>query len=416
MVSQKIQQCRACQSKDLVTILDLGETPLANSLLNKEQLNEIEFTAPLAVLLCQSCGLSQLSCTIAPEKLFRNYPYFSSFSETMLKHAKDLCLRLIPERQLNKQSFVVEIASNDGYLLKNYNEAAVPTLGVEPALNIAQIARGNGIETISEFFNGDLAKDIVDTKGKADIIHAHNVLAHVPDINSILQGIGILLKDEGVAVIEAPYAVTMIDKVEFDTIYHEHVFYFTVTALNNLCQRNDLVLADIEQVELHGGSLRLFIYKHGKPSPTVMSMLSDEKARGFDTAKGYETFANQVDSLKSDLVSLLKKLKEADKTIAVYGAAAKGSTLLNFCGLGKEMLDFAVDRSTAKQGLFMPGTKLPIYNPAELINQKPDYVLLLTWNFAEEILRQQAEYIRNGGQFIVPIPKPTILAPATVSV
>jgi hypothetical protein len=413
---QKIHQCRACPSKNLITILDLGVTPLANSLLTKDQLNETEFTAPLSVVFCQSCGLLQLSCTIPPEKLFRNYPYFSSFSETMLKHARELCLRQIAEHQLDKHSFVVEIASNDGYLLKNYNEAAVPTLGIEPALNIAHIAAQNGIETISEFFNVELAKEIVAKKGKADIVHAHNVLAHVPDINGILQGISLLLKDTGTAVIEAPYAVTMIDKTEFDTIYHEHVFYLTVTALNHLCKHAALVLADVELVKIHGGSLRLFVTKSGQPSPAVTRMLAEEKRRGFDTASGYQAFANQVDSLKHELVKLLTTLKKANKKIAVYGAAAKGSTLLNFCGLGKDILDFAVDRSTAKQGLFMPGTKLPIYHPAELLKQKPDYVLLLTWNFAEEILEQQIEYTRNGGQFIVPIPNPKILSPATASV
>ncbi len=413
---QSIQECRACQQKDLVKILDLGSTPLANSLLRKEDLNKPEFVAPLAVLLCESCSLLQLSCTVPPEELFRNYLYFSSFSDTMLEHVQQLCSRLISERQLNQKSFVVEIASNDGYLLKNYNNTSIPTLGIEPALNIAETARKQGIETIAEFFDSNLAKEIVSKKGKADIIHAHNVFAHVPDINEITRGIGILLKDTGVAVIEVPYAVKMVDQIEFDTIYHEHVFYFTATALNNLFKNNGLVLADIEQIKVHGGSLRLFITKNGKPSAAVEKLLAEEKSRYFDKAIGYESFAKQVESLKYELVTLLKQLKSQNKKLAIYGASAKGSTLLNYFGLGKDLFDFVVDRSTAKQGLFTPGSKLPIYSPVELIKQKPDYILLLTWNFAEEILKQQSEYINAGGQFIIPLPKSKIMALEPVQV
>jgi len=420
IVMEKIKNCRACENKDLALVLDLGSTPLANSIISEEQLDETEFVAPLEVLVCQSCALAQISCTIPPEQLFRNYAYFSSFSETMLKHARELCLRLNAERQLNKDSFVLEIASGDGYLLKNYNELQVPALGVEPARNVAEVARKCGVETVSEFFDGDLAKKIVDMKGQADIIHAHNVMAHVPNINSMLQGLRTVLKDTGVAVIEVPYAVKMVERLEFDTIYHEHVFYFSVTALNNLFKRNGLILADVEQIEIHGGSLRLFVSKADKQSSTVLALLDEEDARGFGSKEGYETFAKRVNNLKSDLVDLIKKLKKDNKKLAVYGASAKGSTLLNFCQLGRQYFDFAVDRSTAKQGYYMPGVKLPIYDPIELVKQKPDYVLLLTWNFAPEILKQQEEYIRLGGQFIVPIPKPQIVTscaePASVYV
>ncbi len=407
---ERIKNCRACNSEDLALVLDLGSTPLANSLVTKEELNKTEFKAPLEVLLCETCSLVQISCTIPPERLFRNYAYFSSFSETMLKHAEDLCARLKGERNLGAESFVVEIASNDGYLLKNYNQSGVPTLGIEPALNVAKVAQSHGIETITEFFDSKLAKKIVETKGKADVVHAHNVLAHVPDINSILKGVHIVLKDTGIAVIEAPYVVKMVDKLEFDTIYHEHVFYFSVTAINNVLKRNSLVLVDVEQVEIHGGSLRMFIAKNGEQSPTVLSMLEEERARGFDGKRAYKSFAKQVISFKDALIDLIRRLKREGKKLAVYGAAAKGSTLLNYCGLGLDVFDFVVDRSTAKQGYYMPGIQLPIYDPVELIKQKPDYVLLLTWNFAEEILRQQAEYTKQGGLFILPIPEPKILA------
>ncbi len=408
-IMERIKNCRACGSHDLVMVLDLGSTPLANSLLKKEQLNEKEFVAPLEVLVCQSCALAQISCTVPPGQLFRNYAYFSSFSETMLKHARELCLRLNTERQLNNDSLVVEIASGDGYLLKNYNELKVPALGVEPARNVAEVARERGVETISEFFNFDLAQKIVSERGKADIVHAHNVMAHVPEINSMMQGLSILLKDTGIAVIEVPYAVKMVDRLEFDTIYHEHVFYFSVIALDNLFKKNGLVLEDVEQIEIHGGSLRLFVSKNGEQSNNVKVLLQEEKAKGFDSKNGYENFAKEVNALKSELVNLVKKLKNEQKKLAVYGASAKGSTLLNFCQLDNEYFDFAVDRSTAKQGFFMPGVKIPIYDPVELIRQKPDYVLLLTWNFAQEILKQQEEYIKLGGQFITPVPRPRIL-------
>jgi SAM-dependent methyltransferase len=407
---ERIKNCRGCNSENLDLVLDLGCTPLANSLLTKENLNECEFVAPLELLLCQDCSLAQISCTIPPEQMFRNYAYFSSFSETMLQHAKDLCERLKTERKLNKDSLVIEIASNDGYLLKNYNQAQVPTLGIEPALNVAEVAREAGVETMTEFFDSELAKKIVESKGKADVVHAHNVLAHVPNINSILEGLHTVLKDTGIAVIEAPYAIKMIDRLEFDTIYHEHVFYFSVTAINNLLKRNNLVLVDVEQVEIHGGSLRMFIAKQGIQSTAVLNILEEERSRGFDTKRAYESFAKKVEELKNKLIDLVKDLKKQNKKLSVYGAAAKGSTLLNYCGLGTDFFDFAVDRSTAKQGFYMPGIKLPIYDPKELLKQKPDYVLLLTWNFAEEILRQQAQYINQGGQFVIPIPEPKILA------
>ena len=291
---ERIKNCRSCESKDLVLVLDLGSTPLANSLLTKEQLSEPEFVAPLEVFVCQSCSLAQISYTIEPEILFRNYAYFSSFSETMLKHAKELCLRLHSERKLNADSFVVEIASGDGYLLKNYNELKVPALGVEPALNVAQVAKSKGVDTVAEFFDRDLAERILANRGKADVVHAHNVLAHVPDINSMVQGLGIILKDKGIAVIEVPYALKMVDRLEFDTIYHEHVFYYSVTSLNNLFKRNSLVLTDVEEIEIHGGSLRLFVAKDGSQSKAVQTMLDIEKARGFDSKAGYEKFAAQV--------------------------------------------------------------------------------------------------------------------------
>jgi hypothetical protein len=407
---QRIDRCRSCDSQDLQEVLDLGVTPLANSLLTEKQLAEPEFTAPLALIICRSCSLLQITCTVPPEQLFRNYVYFSSNSDTMLEHARELVTRTAQERNLDQSSFVVEIGSNDGYLLQNYLKLGLRPLGVEPALNIATVAREKGIDTVSEFFDRHLAEKLVASRGHADVIHAHNVLAHVPNVNSILQGIGLLLKDTGVAIIEAPYAVDMLDKVEFDTIYHEHIFYFTVTALRNLCARNSLVLLDVEQIQIHGGTLRLFIGKTGSPSSVVQALLEQERMRQLDSELGYRDFAKRVATLKSELVNLILDLKRQGRSIAAYGAAAKGSTLLNYFGIGSDLLEFVVDRNPAKQGLYMPGVHLPIYAPVELLKRRPDYVLLLTWNFADEIIEQQSEYVRHGGRFIVPVPSPKIIA------
>lgn len=411
---QPIERCRSCSSPELRDVLDLGITPLANSLLSPEQLDAPEFVAPLGLVFCKGCALLQVTCAVPPEQVFRNYVYFSSLSDTMLQHAKDLVLETISTRKLGKNSFIVEIGSNDGYLLRNYVENGFAPLGVEPALNIAEVARGKGINTIAEFFDQDLAQSLVGEFGRADVIHAHNVLAHVPHVNGILQGIHTLLKDDGVAIIEAPYVLEMLDRVEFDTIYHEHVFYFSVLALNNLCKRNSLVLQDIEQIKIHGGSLRLYIGRTGSPSSSVQALLKHETEKGFDTEYGYKGFADRVSLLKSELVELLKQLKTRGSSLAAYGAAAKGSTLLNYFGIGKDVLDFVVDRNPAKQGLFMPGVKLPILPPTELLKRKPDYVLLLTWNFADEILEQQSEYIQQGGQFIIPVPAPRIIDLASI--
>ena len=383
--------------------------PLANSLLTREQLDQPEFMSPLAVVVCRGCSLLQITCEVPPENLFRNYAYFSSFSDTTLTHARELALRLVAERRLGQDSFVVEVASNDGYLLQNYNEHQIRTLGIEPALNVAAVARERGVDTITEFFCEDLAKSLAQEKGRADVIHGNNVMAHVPDINGFLAAIRVMLKDDGIAVIEVPYVVELVDNVLFDTIYHEHVFYFSVSAIDNLCKRNNLVLKDIERLSIHGGSLRLFMSRAGQPSAAVGALLAYERERGFDSDKGFRDFTRRVATLKADLSSHLKNLKNSGKTIAAYGAAAKGSTLLNFFKIGNELIDFVVDRSTAKQGLFMPGVRLPIYPPEELLARNPDYVLLLTWNFAQEILQQQREYLRRGGRFILPIPKPTIV-------
>jgi SAM-dependent methyltransferase len=395
-----------------VPVLSLGRTPLANALRTAEELASPEPTFPLELAFCPRCALVQITESVAPADLFRDYVYFSSFSDTMLRHAAELARRVTTERQLGPTSLVVEAASNDGYLLKNYKAAGVPVLGVEPARNIARVAAEKyGIPTREEFFDAALARQLVAEGRRADVFHAHNVLAHVPDLNGFVAGIRTLLKPTGVAVIEAPYVKDMLDQCEFDTIYHEHLCYFSLTALDRCFRRHGLVIADVERVPIHGGSLRLFAIPveavNGVP-PRVSALLTEEAGWGVDTPGPYLGFAARVNQIRATLLMLLGNLKAAGLRIAAYGASAKGSTLLNYCGIGPETLDFVVDRSTAKQGKFTPGTRLRIYSPDRLLESQPDFTLLLTWNFADEILRQQEEYRRRGGRFIVPVPTPRV--------
>ena len=402
--------CRSCGYADLTTVLSLGETPLANSLRTTEQFDQPEQLYPLDLVFCPRCTLVQITETVPPEQLFRDYLYFSSFSDTMLRHAQELVGQAIDERHLDGSSLAVEIASNDGYLLQYYRDAGVPVLGIEPARNIARVAEERGIPTVAEFFGAEVAQGLVRDGHRADVMHANNVLAHVSNLNSVVAGIATLLKPDGVAIVETPYVKDLIDHTEFDTIYHEHLCYYSLTALDRLFQRHGLTIVDVERLPIHGGSLRVFAgHDATRQTGRVRDLLQEEDAWGVGDAAFYAGFGAEVTRLRDSLRSLLADIKADGKRIAAYGASAKGSTLLNYCGIGRDTLDFVVDRSTVKQGHYTPGTRLPIYAPETLLDNKPDYVLLLTWNFADEILVQQATFRQQGGRFIIPIPEPRVV-------
>ncbi|MDQ4089238.1 MAG: class I SAM-dependent methyltransferase [Actinomycetota bacterium] len=402
--------CRSCGGASVRPFLSLGKTPLADALVTEESLNQPELRFPLDVAFCEECSLVQILEEVPPEQLFvENYLYFSSFSEHLLKHSGDHAAGLIRSRNLGPGSLVVEVASNDGYLLRNFRDAGIPVLGIDPAPDQAAAAREAGIPTLEEFFGTDMAWRLRGEGRRADVIVANNVMAHVPDLNGFVEGIRVLLADDGIATIENPYVRDLVDGCEFDTIYHEHFCYFSCTAVDHLMRRHGLYLNHVEHFpDLHGGTLRWYVGPKEDVSDAVRTYLADERARGLTEFSYYAGFADRVDGIKRDLLALLQRLKSEGATIAAYGAAAKGSTLVNSVGIGTELVDFVVDRNVHKQGRYMPGTHLPIRDPSVLLDEQPDYLLLLAWNFEKEIREQQAEYLRRGGRFVIPVPTPAV--------
>ena len=402
--------CLGCERPLPQPFLDLGETPLANAYLSADRLGQPEPKYRLAVAYCPECHLVQLTDVVTPEELFSEYLYFSSYSETFLRHAEAMAADLIDRFKLTPRSRVLEIASNDGYLLQYFQKQNIPCLGIEPAQNIAAIAIANGVPTLAVFFGADTAAEIADSFGKSDVIIGNNVLAHVPDVNGFLKAVHACLCPEGAAVFEFPWVRHLIEKSEFDTIYHEHVFYYSLAAIGKLAERAGLELYDAQPQTVHGGTLRTFIQYPGKrPRTEALARLMEEEAEdGLTSAARYRDFAEKVISNREELRKL-STFRSQGKRIVAYGAPAKGNTLLNYCGIGSDVIDFTVDRSPHKQGLFLPGTHLPIRSPEEIRKERPDYLLILPWNIKDEIMAQMA-YVREWGcRFIIPIPEVEVI-------
>ena len=407
----RINACRGCGNQHLEVFLDLGETPLADALVQQADLELAEGFYPLQVAFCAECSLVQITEDVEPEKLFvDNYLYFSSFSEHLLNHSRQHAHGLIKERKLDSSSFVVEIASNDGYLLKNFVEKDIPVLGLDPAPDQARKANEIGVRTDAEFFTLEKARDIVNTHGQADVIIANNVMAHIPDLNDFVAGMAHLLSDNGVITVENPSVGELIKRCAFDTIYHEHYFYHSCLSVLNLARRHNLYLNDVDIFpDLHGGTYRWWLGKEDRPTDRLTKKLNSERASGMDNISFYADFGERVDTLKVSLNKMLAQLVSDGKTIAAYGAAAKGATMLNVVGIDTSLVAYVVDRNTYKHGRYMPGTHQEIKDPSILEStDAPDVLLLLAWNFAEEIMQQQTVFASNGGKFLIPVPTPVL--------
>lgn len=404
--------CRVCGSESLLDVLSLGELPLANALLEAENLQDADRRFPLTLVRCTDCGFTQLKEEIPREALFSEYNYFSSCSTTLVESARLLARRTIREMNLGPGSLVMEIASNDGYLLRHYAAAGVPVLGVEPAHNIAEYARNQSIETVCDFFSLDLARQLKRRGVAPKVIHAHNVLAHVSDLAGVLEGVRLLMQSGSVFIVKAPYLKDLIENLEFDTIYHEHNFYFTLAPLDRLLALHGLKLVRVEHTPLHGGSLRMWIVRDDEPVPveaSVTEMLEAERQAGVNQQPFYDAFQKRVVQLKTRLRSIIDGAREQGLTVAGYGAAAKATQLLNYFCLGSDCIPYVCDISPHKQGRWIPGVRIPVVSPRALLEKRPDLVLLLAWNFADEILEQQAEFRGLGGKFLIPLPEPRIV-------
>ena len=405
-------QCRFCGTALTESFVDLGASPPSNAYLSNSDLRRMEAFYPLHAYVCESCLLVQLDEFQTPNQLFGHYRYFSSFSESWLRHAERYAEAMIGRFSIGARSQIVEVASNDGYLLQFFHRRGVPVLGIEPATNVARAAEEKGITTLVRFFNVSTARNVVLMGKQADLLIGNNVLAHVPDLNGFVAGLKIALKPEGVLTMEFPHLLKLIALNQFDTIYHEHFSYFSLLTAGNVFARHGLRVFDVEEIGTHGGSLRVFACHEGaghETSGRVADVLEHERDAGLERIETYRGFAATVHKAKRDLLSFLIRAKENGKTVAGYGAPAKGNTLLNFCGIRTDLLDYTVDLSPHKQGLFLPGSHVPIYAPAKIAETKPDYVLILPWNLQDEIIAQMAHIRDWGGRFAVPIPELKIL-------
>ena len=405
---KKVEKCRACGSKELVMYLDLGRRPLSNALIKPERKDDKEKTFPLEVLYCKNCSLSQLSVVVNPEILFADYVYHSSISETFRKHCEELAAEFTKKLKLGSKDLVVDIASNDGCLLKEFKKSGIKVLGIEPAENLKKEAEQAGIPTEAEFWNAEAAEKITEKHGKASLITAQNVFAHVDDINSFVKGAGTLLKDEGRLVIECPYLADLIKKKEFDTVYHEHLSYFLIKPIKVVLENNGFAIENITKLPIHGGSVRITAKKAGTEGEEAKRFLETERKEGLHSEETYRRFSDEVKQLKEKLVKTLAELKKQGKKIAGYGASAKGAILADYCMIGS-MIDYVVDDTPSKQGKLMPGSRIPIVPNSKLKEETPDYLILLAWNFAEELMKKTEWFSKKGGKYIIPLPEVRII-------
>jgi SAM-dependent methyltransferase len=406
--------CRFCGTALTHTFVDLGMSPPCNNILKSEQLNGMEAFYPLHVYVCERCFLVQLQEYISPLQIFGDYSYFSSYSDSWLRHAEKYTEMIIDRLSLDSRSTVMELASNDGYLLQYFVARGIPVLGIEPASNVAQAAVQKGIPTIVKFFGLQTARDLVAESKQADLIIGNNVLAHVPDLNGFVGGMKILLKPDGVITMEFPHLMRLMEENQFDTIYHEHFSYFSLITVEQVFAAHGLTLFDVEELPTHGGSLRIYVgHSHNPKQPIrnqVKLLKQREIAAGFDRLEHYLSFGEQVKETKRKLLDFLISARREGKSVAGYGAPGKGNTLLNYCGIRTDFLDYTVDRSPHKQGHYLPGTHIPILHPDKIKETQPDYLLMLPWNLKDEIMEQMSHIREWGGQFVVPIPTVEVYA------
>jgi len=406
-------KCRFCQDELTETLVDLGSMPLANSYLKRESDMASEKSYPLHARVCGTCFLVQVEDAVPAEEIFSDYAYFSSYSDSWVAHAKKYCEKLTDRLDLSETSLVMEVASNDGYLLQHFVARDIPVLGIEPAANVAKVAEAAGVRTDVAFFGADTANRLVSQGLKADLVAANNVMAHVPDINDFIEGFRIILKDNGVFTIEFPHLLNLINKTQFDTIYHEHYSYLSLLTVEKILAAHGLKVFDVEELPTHGGSLRVFACHADcarfELQGGLTAVREKEKSAGLDDLAGYRGFTPKVEAVRSALLDFLNSEKASGRKIAAYGAAAKGNTLLNYCKIEAGLIDFVVDRNPEKQDTFLPGSHIPVFSPEKVWQEKPDFLLILPWNLADEISADMAAIKDWGGRFAVPIPQLTFL-------
>ena len=408
-----VLNCRFCSEPVTHIFVDLGIAPLSNAFLKKEMLNDVEEKFALCVYVCDNCFLVQLPEFEKPENIFKDYAYFSSYSSTWLEHAENYVNMMIKKFHINEKSAVTEIASNDGYLLQFFKEKNIPVLGIEPAANVAKVAKEKGIPTITKFFGVNTANELKKEGKQSDLIVGNNVLAHVPNINDFVEGMKILLNSNGIITMEFPHLMQLIEKNQFDTIYHEHFSYFSFYTVIQIFEKHNLKIFDVEELTTHGGSLRIYVTHIENSthilSNTVKNLLDKEMKFGITDMSTYTNFQENIIKIKNQLLNFVLSVKNEKKKIICYGAAAKGNTLLNYCGIGKENIEYVVDVNSHKQGLYLPGSHLHIKKPEEIKKDKPDFLLILPWNIKEEIMKDISFIHDWNGKFVIPIPKMMII-------